>query len=760
MEEQSQSRIPLHPSDRSRSAIPVAKDVRYMQNKQTTLQPHGMTLGDIYYILFRHKWKIIACSVLGIIVAITLFFFKPIPYQSEAKLFIRYVLDSKSLNPAGNLAAADSRVKSPDERGENIINSEIEILTSLDLAQQVADVIGPEKILAKVGGGKDRNKAAWFIQRNLTGEATKKSSVILLTFQHPDPEMVQAILHEMIDDYFKKHIEIHRAIGVLDDFLTQQTDQLRSQLAQTEQELRQARAKAGVISLDESKKAFTAQIAKIREDLFNAQAELAERQAALKEVGKSLPASTPSFNVGEAVPAEAADEYKSLVTRLDLLRKQEQALLMEFTDDNVRVKEIREEIAEADKLKKKTEAKYPKLAIQGVDLPVEAARVAALESKIKSLNEQLNQVRAETTSMDAMEPSIVELQRKKELEEANYRYFSANLEQSRIDEALSAVKVSNISLIQSPSPPFRNSIAMFKMIGIAILGGVFIGLAWAFLIELIFDRSIKRPIEVERKLGLHLFLSIPDMTRNGHRRHPMTNGTWEVGELKDDGEMESKGELVRAPWSCHSTLRPFYEALRDRLVVYFEVRDFTMKPKLIAVTGVSQGAGVTLTAVGLAASLSETGDGNVLLVDMHPEHEAAQHFYKGKPVCELHHALSTKDRALVQNNLYVVTGGSFADKLPQTFPKRFTNQVLELKVSDYDYIIFDMPPVTQTSVTPRLAGSMDMVLFVIEAEKTDREIVRQANALLTDSKANVCAVLNKTRSYVPSWLHQDFLSEC
>ena len=51
----------------------------------------------------------------------------------------------------------------------------------------------------------------------------------------------------------------------------------------------------------------------------------------------------------------------------------------------------------------------------------------------------------------------------------------------------------------------------------------------------------------------------------------------------------------------------------------------------------------------------------------------------------------------------------------------------KLKASDYDYIIFDMPPVNQISITPRLAGFMDMVLLVIESEKTDREVVKRAH---------------------------------
>src|SRR6476620_3748279 len=116
-----------------------------MIDKQS-LTPPGLSLGDIYYILFRHKWKILFISACGIVFAALLPLVWPRPYQSEAKLFIRYVLDSRAPGP---VSANDPKVKSPDERGENIINTELEILTSLDLALEVATNIGPEKILAK-----------------------------------------------------------------------------------------------------------------------------------------------------------------------------------------------------------------------------------------------------------------------------------------------------------------------------------------------------------------------------------------------------------------------------------------------------------------------------------------------------------------------------------------------------------------------------------------------------------------------------------
>jgi len=83
--------------------------------------------------------------------------------------------------------------------------------------------------------------------------------------------------------------------------------------------------------------------------------------------------------------------------------------------------------------------------------------------------------------------------------------------------------------------------------------------------------------------------------------------------------------------------------------------------------------------------------------------------------------------------------------------------VPQFKASDYDYIIFDMPPVSQTSLTSRLARFMDMTLLVIESEKSEIELVQQAKSRLTESGATVGVVLNKTRQYVPEGLHQEFL---
>jgi uncharacterized protein involved in exopolysaccharide biosynthesis/Mrp family chromosome partitioning ATPase len=734
--------------------------------------PGGLTPSDLYYVIFRHKWKIALIFLAAVAAVVVLFFIMPPPCQSEARILIRYVLESKSVSPE----TKDAQVMTPDSRGENIINSEIEILTSLDLANQVVDAVGADKILARLGGGTNRTAAASVIQKNVEVEVPRHSNILRIIFRHPDPAVVQPVLSQLLGTYLRRHVEIHQGVGVLDDFFLRQADQLRARLAQTEQDLKKLRTDAQVISLEDTKRAYIGQIAKIQDELLAAEAELAERRTALETMQKLLP-------VGSAQPAgetnvspAAVEQYRTVCAELDTLLKRQAELRTRYTDEYAPLKSIREQVAQAESRKQQLEKDNPKLttvappvtpaAKMDFDPVAELSRANALEAKIKVLTAQLDKVRADATRVVEAEPSITELQRRKELEEANYRYYASSLERTRVDESLGAGKITNISVVQTPSPPVRDIRKLRKPLALILAVGLFGGLGLAFVTERFLDQTIKRVADVERHVRMPLFLSIPDISwrgvfrlpgyfRDGHRTHKPKSGTT-VGS--DAGSVPQATRAEVAPWDPQNKLRTYYEGLRDRLITYFEVRNMTHRPKLVAVTSCTRGAGVTTLAAGLAATLSETGDGNVLLVDMNLEQGAAHQFYKGKPGCGLSEALEpgTRDTALVQENLYLVSAQETNNqKLPRVLPKRFAHLVPRMKASDYDFIIFDMPPVTQTSVTPRLAGFMDMVLMVIESEKTGQEIVKRANAVLNESHANVAAVLNKRREYLPQRLSQE-----
>ena len=731
-------------------------------------QPGGMSLGDIYFTLFRHKRKILLFSTSGVLAALALLIFKPPLYESKTELDILYVVQGKSFSPPGE----DANTVPLNGQGYDIILTELKILQSMDVVMDAVQMVGAEKILAKTSGGNNTNQAASLIAKNLIVESTPGSSVIDIALQHPDPAMVQPILSEIIACYFRKHTQVHLGSVMSGDYSIQETNRLYKALAQTKEELKNAKNLAGVFSIDAADKSYEEQLSQIRTKLFAAEAELVERREMLKAISDTASPTAQSTNeAAAAISPDKVDEYRNLCTRLDLLRKKEQDLLLQYTDQSVPIKDLRAQIAGNETLKKKLETEDPRLASLGVplgqtdhsiiSLTDNKAQITMLETRVRILNSQLNQVQSSAAKIDESKTTIMELEQRQRRQEAELEYFLRNLEQARIDTMIGAGKAPNIGIIQSPSPPVKQwPKKLKKMAAILAVGGIAAGLALAFLIEMFLDRSLKRPVEIETKLGLPLFISIPDFTKNGYPRTKIKGKNPLL--LTETAGKDASENTALAPWNRQHPLRRFCEGLRDRLIVHFEVKNVTHKPKLVAVTSCAKGAGVSSVAAGLAASLSETGDGNVLLVDMNVEGGAAQQFYKGKLGCGVDDVLETEARknALVQKNLYVAAQPmESSDKLPSVLPKHLMGLIPKLKASDYDYIIFDMPAVTQTSMTPRLARLMDMVLLVIESEKTNQEVAKKVISLLGESKANVTTVLNKTRSYVPAKLHQEFLND-
>ena len=97
---------------------------------------------DIYYIFFRHKWLIGIIALVGIVTSIVVRQMTPIYYSSQAKLMVKYIIDTQPLTSTG----ADAQVSSLNS-GDAILNAELDMLKSHDVAEHVAQAIGPAKIL-------------------------------------------------------------------------------------------------------------------------------------------------------------------------------------------------------------------------------------------------------------------------------------------------------------------------------------------------------------------------------------------------------------------------------------------------------------------------------------------------------------------------------------------------------------------------------------------------------------------------------------
>jgi hypothetical protein len=273
-----------------------------------------------------------------------------------------------------------------------------------------------------------------------------------------------------------------------------------------------------------------------------------------------------------------------------------------------------------------------------------------------------------------MAPLIGDLERKKELEENNYKYFANTLEKARVDEALDPSKIPNISAVQRPSPPFPVTSKRHKIALGCAVGGLALGIAFALLRELVLNQTLKRPTELEGQLQTSLLLAIPDASSNGHVSLPPITGS--------DGStaiVVSRRENL-APWDAGHFIRTYCEAIRDRIGLYFDLHQLTHKPKLVGVTAFSQGAGTSTLAAGLAAALSETDEGKVLLVDVNLGPDHVHPFFKGKPAYPLTTALQERTSMdAASENLYLATVGSSKTGLAQLGLKKFFDLMPNLR---------------------------------------------------------------------------------
>ena len=111
-----------------------------------------------------------------------------------------------------------------------------------------------------------------------------------------------------------------------------------------------------------------------------------------------------------------------------------------------------------------------RLATERSRVASERTRLAGIEARMNALRSRLSDVQKQSEQLSEIGPQIEQLERTKEIEETNYKYFQASLEKARIDEALDPSKMPNISIVQSPSTAFRATGQVKKLV-LGLAGG-------------------------------------------------------------------------------------------------------------------------------------------------------------------------------------------------------------------------------------------------------------------------------------------------
>ena len=749
----------------------------------------GIGLSDVFYIIFKHKWMIVSLAVAGLGAAAALHVNQQPAFQSTAKLLVRYVVESGAMDP---YAAMKSPGNSTNRYGDPVILTEMEILQSLDLAMEVAAEIGTARLLNDEAAAGTRENpalipaAAGVIASELDVAIGTSPNVLHVRFGNPDPALARDVLETLIELYFKKHLDIHRSAAAF-DLVSKQNGQVRQRLAETEAELNGLRTRSGILSLADATESLSAQRARTQQDLMKARAELAEQQARLDSLkhhaatgnGGRVPARPDARAVNtnaREVPPQIITEFRAVMEMLAILQKRDLELRIKFKAGNPLLVQNQQQVTTYDRKRIHMLQEFPGLAegkalTAGTDtgdpqrtLDHEQARLAAIRAKIDVFESHLQEIHNLFSEQYTIGARIEEIERRKQLEDAEFRSLEVKLKEARLDQTLDPSRMPNITMVQQPSGPVKTYDEMMRKIILGLAGaGLAAGLGIAFLIELVFNRKVERPVEIQARLQLPLLLTIPFIRRLNHAGLPACNGkqTLHIGDHQADLPAAANNHDSRIRHDPEHFILPYTETIRDRIIFNFEVNNVSHKPKLVAVTGMTPAAGTSTIAAGLARSFAEIRGVKVLLVNLSSLRPSEEIPLIGDiPRQSISMAVKLARSPEFRNwpqPLYYATpragrdprgGGRFT-------PLQLQEIMPALQASEYDYIIFDMPPVGRTGGTLTMAGLMDKVLLVLDAGNTSREGLKWGYSELTKGRADVSCVFNKTRSHGPEWLVGD-----
>jgi uncharacterized protein involved in exopolysaccharide biosynthesis len=436
---------------------------------------------------------------------------------------------------------------------EQHINSEIEILKSNVLAETVIRKLGgPEAVYPNFKPSDGENKIIAFFKRlwaftakksstkelqeeemynalemfkkSLNIEGVKKSNAIYIYFRHESAKLASDVTNKLAEAYIDYHLNLPRSEKSY-EFFKIQSELLKSQLVETEKKLEELKRYYKISNFDEQKSLLIRQKSTLREALDRAQSEEAETSKRIASLRKQL--TTIPQNIPQISELDSNQQLNSaLQARLVELELREKDLRSKYTDDSRLVKNVEEEIhilrrkiseQQGLQIRRNTTGTNPIYQNLNQELMRQESELRAIEAKIDSAQKQLEVCDNDLIKMDQVELTYKDLQRKADQEQKNLALYISKLEESRIAQAMSSEKISNVTLVEAAYPPL-NPISPKRRINIllSILVGLFGGTGLAFLAERLSNKA-QSPEQIERVLGVPVLTSIPEFQNSSPR---------------------------------------------------------------------------------------------------------------------------------------------------------------------------------------------------------------------------------------------------
>lgn len=471
-----------------------------------------LSLRDMAASLFRRKGLILLTLATTLTATCVFVWLTPDKYESRMKLLV------KNMRADAPVTAGEETVKDQNEISESQIVSEIELLKSRDLLEEVVkqtNLAMPETPGAEITP-KDVEKTVYRLEKDLQITPVKKASIIEVSYSSTSPQTAAAVLHKLAELFLDKHLKLHRPPGTSEFFETQ-ADQHEQELRQAENRFSDFQQRKNVIAIGQQKELTVGKLAEANaklKDLDGAISETDKRIATLEKQLGGMEKRVPTQS--RVLPNQFSVERLS--TLLIELRNRRIQLLAKYQPTERVVQEVDEQIKLTTEALEK--AGQTSLVEQSSDLnplrqtlETELSRARVDQSGRlalrKNLLDQIQEYQAKLTGLEGATAVHDDLARQIRQAEENYQLYAKKQEESRIADALDQKKITNITVAEAPIAPLmpnKSSRLLTVVLGSSL--GLLLAFGGVFITEMLRD-TFTTPRELQAFAGYPVLATIP-----------------------------------------------------------------------------------------------------------------------------------------------------------------------------------------------------------------------------------------------------------
>lgn len=541
-----------------------------------------------------------------------------------------------------------------------------------------------------------------YLRDNLAvNEIGKKTNLITIGLDLPDPQLARDTIDRIAKAYLEQNLTRKSQVATQTlELIEEQLRIVEGNMERGERELNDFKSEKGIFVLSEEADRLIEQISKLEIN----RADLQLQQQQIQQIATALTRGRDNdFLLGEVSVKD------KLITSLaqDLTGKlvELRTLKNDYAAGSPRVDRLQSEV---NTLKAKIRA-----AVNNANM--------TLQNQLATAEKLLGKYETQVKALPQAERQMAALARKSEVNGDLYSFLLKKHEEARIARA---GIIGNLRIVEDPTvsdrPVWPRPV---KALELALLAGLLLGVAAAMLVNYL-DDAIQEPRELERLYRLNLYGEIPRDTAAAAR------------------------EPVFKPLATGDASYEAYRTLATNVGFAATQRD----ARSWAITSAAPGEGKSTVAANLACLLACRG-ARVLLIDADLRRPRLHSQFSLLATPGLGEVLAGKAewrkcaQAVGVYKLDVIAAGHPpVNQVEMLDGARFRAFVAEAK-AEYEYVIFDTPPVIAFTDAPVIARQVDGVFVVAAMGLTSQRDFERALRLLQSVATEIVGAI-ATRAIV------------